>query len=229
VLGSNTGSTIATTSNNVIISDGAGNIRLSSDNTGLVTITGGVSTVSIVGLTTALTIDQGGTSHTTAEAAFNALAPTQDSNIGKVLGTNGITTSWVTPTTSAIVSGTVIGTGSGKVDLVFGSTTVQSSGSVVTTSTTATILDSLPLSVRTGKYAIQAIDSSTGHVHFVECVVIHDISNTVYKTEYGVTYSGAPLFTITATYNGTTAIDVKVTSVSTNTTQFKFNLLTFVG
>src|SRR5258708_22394301 len=42
----------------------------------------------------AVTVLQGGTGQTTANAAFNALAPSQTSNSGKFLTTNGTNTSW---------------------------------------------------------------------------------------------------------------------------------------
>jgi len=45
---------------------------------------------------TALPILNGGTGQTTANAAFNALAPTQTSNSGKYLTTDGTNTSWAT-------------------------------------------------------------------------------------------------------------------------------------
>lgn len=41
-----------------------------------------------------VTVAQGGTGQTTANAAFNALAPSQTSNSGKFLTTNGTNTSW---------------------------------------------------------------------------------------------------------------------------------------
>jgi hypothetical protein len=47
-------------------------------------------------LGTALPIASGGTGQTTATAAFNALAPSQTSNTGKYLTTNGTDTSWAT-------------------------------------------------------------------------------------------------------------------------------------
>jgi hypothetical protein len=45
---------------------------------------------------TTVTIAQGGTGQITASAAFDALAPSQTSNSGKYLTTNGTTTSWGT-------------------------------------------------------------------------------------------------------------------------------------
>ena len=54
------------------------------------------------GLTTALSVGQGGTGAATATAGFNALAPSQTGNSGKYLSTDGTNTSWgalsVTPT-----------------------------------------------------------------------------------------------------------------------------------
>lgn len=68
---------------------------------GNVLISGGVATVSSwgkVGLTTHVTgtlpIANGGTSGTTATAAINALLPSQTSNSGKFLTTDGTNTSW---------------------------------------------------------------------------------------------------------------------------------------
>ena len=50
------------------------------------------------GLSSTLVIASGGTGQTTANAAFNALAPSQTGNTGKVLSTNGTDTSWVVMT-----------------------------------------------------------------------------------------------------------------------------------
>jgi hypothetical protein len=73
-----------------------------------VSITGG----SITGITD-LAIADGGTGQSTANAAFNALAPSQTSNSGKYLKTNGTNTSWevvpepaaATPTDDGLVYG----------------------------------------------------------------------------------------------------------------------------
>jgi hypothetical protein len=56
----------------------------------------GTVTIPTLDLTNALPIADGGTGATTASAAFNALAPSQASNSGKYLTTNGTTTSWAT-------------------------------------------------------------------------------------------------------------------------------------
>jgi hypothetical protein len=48
-----------------------------------------------------LAITNGGTGQTTANTAFNALAPSQTSNSGKYLATDGTNTSWSSIVTSA--------------------------------------------------------------------------------------------------------------------------------
>lgn len=68
--------------------------------TGVVHATAGVFSTSSVVLTTEVTgtlpIANGGTGQTTANTAFNALAPSQTGNSGKFLTTNGTNTSWGT-------------------------------------------------------------------------------------------------------------------------------------
>jgi len=55
-------------------------------------------------VTGTVAIGNGGTGQTTATAAFDALAPSQTSNSGKYLTTNGSTTSWATVTAGASIS-----------------------------------------------------------------------------------------------------------------------------
>ena len=64
---------------------------------GYLALSGGVMTGAITFAAAQLVpIANGGTGQTTATAAFDALAPSQTSNSGKYLTTNGTTTSWVT-------------------------------------------------------------------------------------------------------------------------------------
>ena len=56
--------------------------------------TGTITATSISGLTTPLSIAQGGTGQITASLAINALVPTQTSNSGKFLSTDGSVVSW---------------------------------------------------------------------------------------------------------------------------------------
>ena len=65
----------------------------SAGSTGLTPNTATTGAVSLAGT---LAIANGGTGQTTATAAFDALAPSQTSNSGKYLTTNGTTTSWAT-------------------------------------------------------------------------------------------------------------------------------------
>lgn len=78
---------------------------------GTVTSSGNLTlggTLSGVSLTTQVTgtlpIANGGTGQTTANAAFNALAPSQTSNSGKYLTTDGTNTSWATVNAGASLS-----------------------------------------------------------------------------------------------------------------------------
>ena len=56
------------------------------------------------GLSTTLAIASGGTGQTTANAAFNALAPSQATNAGKYLTTDGSNTSWATNPLGTVTS-----------------------------------------------------------------------------------------------------------------------------
>jgi hypothetical protein len=85
---------------------------------------------SLSGLTTALSITQGGTGQTTASGAINALLPSQTSNSGKVLSTDGSAASWIT------VSGTGTVT---SVAMSGGTTGLTTTGGPVTTSGTFTL------------------------------------------------------------------------------------------
>ena len=61
-----------------------------------------------INFATGLPIANGGTGQTTASAAFDALAPSQTSNSGKYLTTNGTTTSWATVSAGAGGSNTQV-------------------------------------------------------------------------------------------------------------------------
>jgi hypothetical protein len=71
---------------------------IATQNANSVSITGG----SITGITD-LAIADGGTGQSTANAAFNALAPSQTGNSGKYLTTNGTDTSWATNAAGDVV------------------------------------------------------------------------------------------------------------------------------
>ncbi len=85
------------------------------------------NTVSLTsGINGTLPIANGGTGQTTANAAFNALVPSQTSNSGKYLTTDGTNTSWATNPLGTVTS---VG-GTGTVNGITLSGTVTSSGSL---------------------------------------------------------------------------------------------------
>ena len=109
------GTTGLTTSGGPVTTSGtitlAGTLATTNGGTGLTSFTSGgaVYATSTSALTTGtLPIASGGTGQTTANAAFNALAPSQTGNSGLFLTTNGTNTSWASPTAAA--SSVTIGT-----------------------------------------------------------------------------------------------------------------------
>jgi hypothetical protein len=73
----------------------------SAGTTGLTPSTGTTGAITLAGT---LAIANGGTGQTTANAAFNALAPSQTSNSGKYLTTDGTNTSWATVSSGNITT-----------------------------------------------------------------------------------------------------------------------------
>jgi hypothetical protein len=69
-------------------------VDVSGGTTGLTTSGGPVTISGTITLAGTLAIANGGTGQTTANTAFNALAPTQTGNSGKILTTDGTNTSW---------------------------------------------------------------------------------------------------------------------------------------
>lgn len=94
-----------------------------------VTLSGDVSGSGSTAITTTLatvSIAKGGTGQTTANAGLNALLPTQTSNSGKYLTTDGTSTSW-----GAVSSGTTVP--SGSLQMFAGAVTQSASAGAVTT------------------------------------------------------------------------------------------------
>ena len=120
--------------------------NLSGVNTGnqTITLTGDVTgsgTGSFATTLATVSIAKGGTGQTSANAAFNALAPSQSTNAGKVLSTDGSNTSWISVSPAGVTSITVNGTAGN----------ITSSGSPITSSGTIT-LDLVPTTVVPGVY-----------------------------------------------------------------------------
>lgn len=136
-----TTATSANTASAIVARDSSGNFSAG-------TITGTLNgTASNVSGTVA--IANGGTGQVTANAALNAILPTQTSNSGKVLGTDGTNTSWVSTSTGTVTSvGVAVPSG------------FSVSGSPVTTSGTLTIASS---GMSTDVYNVGISASVTGN------------------------------------------------------------------
>jgi hypothetical protein len=108
--------TSANTASALVARDGSGNF---SAGTITATLSGNASNVSGT-----VAIANGGTGQVTAQAAIDALLPSQGSNSGKFLTTNGTTSSWGTPagTALSVVTKTTTYTATTSDDVIFGDT-----------------------------------------------------------------------------------------------------------
>jgi hypothetical protein len=104
-------------------------ITVSGGTTGLTTSGGPITSSGTITLAGTLAVANGGTGQTTGNAAFNALAPNQAGNSGKVLTTDGTNTSWTTASAGTVTSVAVSG----------GTTGITVTGSPVTSSGTMTL------------------------------------------------------------------------------------------
>ena len=126
LIGNSTGNTLTkaslTAGSGVTITPGAGSIQIaftgpgsgsvtsvdvSGGTTGLTTSGGPVTSAGTITLAGTLAVANGGTGQTTATAAFNALTPSQTSNSGKYLTTNGSTASWAAVDAGASAGGVI--------------------------------------------------------------------------------------------------------------------------
>jgi hypothetical protein len=126
LIGNSTGNTLTkaslTAGSGVTITPGAGSIQIaftgpgagsvtsvdvSGGTTGLTTSGGPIASSGTITLAGTLTVTNGGTGQTTATAAFNALTPSQTSNSGKFLTTNGSAASWAAVDAGASAGGVI--------------------------------------------------------------------------------------------------------------------------
>lgn len=142
----NSGKVLSTDGTNTSwVTDAGGtvtSIDVSGGTTGLTTAGGPVTASGTITLSGTLALANGGTGQTTANDAFNALAPTQTGNSGKFLTTNGSTTAWELVQLGADVSGTlpVANGGTGAVDAANARTNLEAAKSGANTDITSVAL-----------------------------------------------------------------------------------------
>lgn len=148
-----------------------------------------------------LPITNGGTGQITANAAFNALAPSQTGNSGKFLTTNGTNTSWGTPSASTTIGNPVSGGTANDILFVDGSGNLGENNNF--------FYDPSGLEIRigfgTGNYfdLNQTLDQYNfgdyGNITNGDALKILDNSNTIKLTANVNGNLGAPVFSINAT------------------------------
>ena len=148
-------------------------------------------------LTGTIPIVNGGTGQTTANLAFNALAPSQTGNSGKYLTTDGTDTSWATNPLGTVTS-----------VAASGGTGISVSGSPITTSGTLTITNTAPDQT-------VAIASGTG-ISVTGTYPSFTVTNTSPSSGGTVTSitAGTGLTGGTITTSGTIAIDSTVVTLT---------------
>lgn len=145
-----------------------------------------------------------------------------------------ITLGAITPTSVAAtgaLSGTTLTVGSGTTTsdvIIAGAMNRDRAGALTTAAVTLVDLDTWAAATyRSAKYVIQAVDTVSGHVYFTEVMVTKDNSNNVYVTEYATVVSGTNIIALSADYDGTTNVRLRVTPASANSTQIKFRATIF--
>ncbi len=196
-------------------------------------------------VTGALPIANGGTGQTSATNAINALLPTQTGNSGKVLSTNGTSTSWIAASgsgtvTSVAVSGSngigVSGspvTASGTIALTLGAITptsvndltlaAQTTGFTIaggTTSKTLTVpLDATVSGTNTGDQTITLTGdiTGTGTGSFVTTIGAGKVTNSMLAGNIDITSKVTGILPAAngGTANGYTAFSGPVSSTKT--------------
>jgi hypothetical protein len=170
-------------------------------------------------VTGTVAIANGGTGQTTATAAFDALAPSQTSNSGKYLTTNGSTTSWATvsatgtvtsvaatvPAFLSITGSPITTSGTLAIDLSGTALPVANGGTGVTTSTGSgsVVLGTSPtLTTPTINSAQVATVSGTAPLYMCRAWVnFNGAANTNLSGTYSRT-SPSTTLTVTATAHG---------------------------
>jgi hypothetical protein len=144
-------------------------------------------------------IANGGTGQTTANAAFDALAPSQTSNSGKYLTTNGTTTSWATVSggVTSITAGTYLTGG-----------TITTSGTIAVDATTTNTASKVVARDASGNFAAGTITANlTGNV---TGNVTGTVSGSAGSVANALTAGTGITFSSGSTYNGSAAITMSI-------------------
>jgi hypothetical protein len=159
------------------VADGGGtvtSVNASGGTTGLTFSGGPITSSGTLTISGTLAIANGGTGQTTANAAFNALAPSQTGNSGKYLTTDGTDTSWATNPLGTVTS--VAATVPSFLSI---------SGSPITTSGT--------LAFGLSGTALPTTSGGTGLTSFTANGVVYASSTSALTTGSALTFDGSNL------------------------------------
>lgn len=180
-----TGTTTSTGTGSVVLSSSP---TLTTPNLGTpsaATLTNATGLPLTTGVTGTLPIGNGGTGQTTANAAFNALAPSQTGNAGKYLTTDGTNTSWATNPLGTVTS----------VDVSGGTTGLTTSGGPITSSGTITLGGTLATT-----------NGGTGLTSFTANGVLYASSSSALTTGSALTFDGTTLGATALSVTGNTTL-----------------------
>ncbi len=180
-----TGTTTSTGTGSVVLSSSP---TLTTPNLGTpsaATLTNATGLPLTTGVTGTLPIGNGGTGQTTANAAFNALAPSQTGNAGKYLTTDGTNTSWATNPLGTVTS----------VDVSGGTTGLTTSGGPITSNGTITLGGTLATT-----------NGGTGLTSFTANRVFYASSTSAIGSSANLTFNGTTLNALAITENGSPVV-----------------------
>lgn len=199
--------------NGLVPASGGGTVNfLRADGTWAVAGTGTVTAISIVNANGVSGSSSGGATPALT-IVLGAITPTSVAATAGVSAVTGFTAGSGVTTIDALISGTL---------------NRDRSGGLTTTATTLVDLDTWAAATyRSAKYVISAVDNVTGNVYMTEILLVKDNTNNVYISEYGTITSATNIISITADYDGTTNIRLRVTPLTANSTIIKYKAVIF--
>jgi hypothetical protein len=180
----------------------------------------GTSWTSLGGAGGTVPISSGGTGQTTANAAFNALAPSQGGNSGLFLTTNGTNTSWASAGGGAALSGITAATGANTINNVANAQewdwNSQTSGTAMLFSTSGTgFTGNLVQMQATGNN-----NGSTGNILALTATgASNKASNLSITNASNVSNGGVSGITVTMSATGANPTGISDSCASTATTE----------